>query len=144
MSDYTTTAEADAFLNKTIYADDWDFYPHKAGALAQATDIIDTLNLIGTKTSSTQENEFPRNGDTEVPVNIVKATIWIASAFARGADPEADFDASRVKSTAFSSSKTTLEAELEPHVAAGVPSVTAWRLLLPYLNRDKSLCLERG
>lgn len=47
-------------------------------ALKQATDDINSLIYTGYKTNPEQENEFPRNGSTEVPEEVKKATLELA------------------------------------------------------------------
>jgi hypothetical protein len=144
MSNYNTLAEVDALLKKTIYYNDWKLFVDKEAAIYMATNIIDQLKYSGSKTDSEQENEFPRDDNVEVPEVVKRAHALIASAISRGADPELDYEAKDVTSTAFSSMRTTRKNEKEDHVVAGVPSVTAWRLLLPYLEHDLSLVLTRN
>jgi len=143
MSNYNTIEEIKTILDETIYAGDWDLFVAKEAASTMATKAINQLKFSGTKTESTQENEFPRDDDALVPDAVRRAHALEASAISRGADPEMDYQAREVKSTAFSGMRTTFSRGKEDHVIAGITSITAWRLLLPYLNHDSSLTLSR-
>lgn len=111
-------------------------------ALSQATKIIDRLNFIGDPES--EDNAFPRTGQTAVPTAIVEACMEIAVALLDGVNPDLEAELLQHKQDSLDSARTTYDrAGPIGHVLLGVPSLTAWRLLLPYLKGPNSIDLRR-
>jgi len=83
-----------------------------------------------------QELEFPRDSDTEVPVVIERACYEIAYALLDGKDPELELEAIARGSQAYSSVRTTYSRDQVPleHVMNMIPSAAAWALLKPFLR----------
>lgn len=143
---YTSVGETDTYFASRLHNMDWveATDPNKQIALAEATRIIDRLNFSGYKTSETQALEFPRNGSTIVPQAIKDATAEIALALLGGVDPERELRGLRVTSRRFSAVGTTYDPHGAPlHILAGVPSATAWGLLLPYLSDNRGIIVRR-
>lgn len=116
----------------------------KTTGIQQATEILDTLNYIGERTDDDQDLEFPRDEDTEIPVAIQRATFEIALALLDGADPDFDFANLNLVSQGIANIRSTYNRSSSlPHIIAGVPSPTAWRLLLPYLRDWQNVKLSR-
>jgi hypothetical protein len=137
MPSYTTITEADAYFNDRLNIRPWELASsdERRRGLAQATSIIDRLNFLGAKTSDAQENQFPRNDDTLIPNDVKNATSEIALALLDGVDPELEFENIYLRSQGYSSIRATYEKEPPPsQIVAGIPSITAWRYLLPYLR----------
>jgi hypothetical protein len=133
--------------------------------LLAATQIINTLNFKGYKStvytllvatpSATieqvraaevaQELEFPRDADTEVPDEIVRACYEIAYSLLDGKDPELELEALGVASQRYASVSTTYARDQVPveHTINGVPSSVAWRLIRPFLRDDDGVKLSR-
>jgi hypothetical protein len=89
-------------------------------------------------------------GDTEdlvkppVPDDILTACYEIAFSLLDGVDPEQETENLAVVSEGYSSVRSTYNRYLaQQHLAAGVPSMTAWRYLLPYLRDNRSFKLSR-
>lgn len=148
MSQYATLLEANAYFATRMHSGLWNStnVSDRNASLIQATRIIDRLNFRGDKTilDGTQLLEFPRGGDIVVPDDIKIASYEIAFALIDGVDPEQETDNLAVVSEGYSSVRTTYDRNVtQPHLAAGVPSMTAWRYLLPYLDDDKSFKLSR-
>lgn len=79
-----------------------------------------------------------------VPTDILIACYEIAYALLDGVDPEQETDNLAVVSEGYSSVRSTYNRVLQQqHLAAGVPSMTAWRYLLPYLRDNKGIKLSR-
>ena len=57
--------------------------------LTQALDYIELQDYSGYKTDENQVLEFPRNGDTEIPNDIVTAQMVAALLYDKGIDPMA-------------------------------------------------------
>ncbi len=143
---YGTMIEADAYFRKRLYSDLWSAtnLTERKASLIQATRIIDRLNFLGDKASTEQELEFPRLGDSVTPDDIKIASFEIAYALIDGFDLEMETEDLAVVSEGFSSVRATYDRTIvQPHLAAGVPSMTAWRYLLPYLRDDKTFKLCR-
>lgn len=134
---YITRTNADTYFTERYPSDLWDAATNdtKDKILIVATKIIDTLNFFGEKTNSSQEREFPRDGDTEVPQDILDACCEIAYALLDGVDIEKEYNKLMISSTSLDVASITFNNQMSQHIVAGVPSLTAWRKLLPYLRR---------
>jgi hypothetical protein len=109
-----------------------------------ATAIIDRLAFYGDKADPSQTNQFPRDDDVTVPQNILDACCEIAIALLANKNPDREFQNLFVQSEKVEGWSTTYDRSRHPeHVVFGVPSVTAWRLLKPYLRDYNSFNLER-
>lgn len=112
--------------------------------LVGATRIIERLNYIGQKAEDSQALQFPRTGATVIPVEIEQAAYEIALKFAEGIDPDTEARNLSVRSQGYAGSKTDYERTFVPdYVRAGVPSQTAWLLLVAYLRDPYSLTMQR-
>lgn len=143
---YATRAEGDTYFAGKLFADAWDNATdaEKDKSLLQATRIIDRLNFKGEKTDDTQELQFPRDDDTAVPDDIKDASCEIAYALLDGVDPELEFDNLNMVSQGYANVRSTYDRQAPAeHLVAGVPSVTAWRYLLPYLRDTRAVDLSR-
>jgi hypothetical protein len=140
MADYITEVEGEVYFQGVLNSDAWDAAsPQLRGtAITNATSIIDRLRFVGCKTDENQENQFPRGGDTTVPQDVKNACAEIANALLDGKDPELEFENQRMTSQKYSDTQSTYDrTSYDVHILAGVPSVTAWRFLLPYLRSDR-------
>ena len=143
---YISIETGDNLALNRLFTSAWDSASdaNKTAAVKMGTDIIDTLNFIGDRTVSTQDLEFPRDEDTAIPIEIQRACFEIALALLDGADPEFDFASLKLVSQGISSARSTYNRDSDlPHIIAGVPSITAWRLLKPYLRDMQNIELCR-
>jgi len=146
MPSYTTINEAKVYFNDRLNVQAWECATsdERRRALAQATNTIDRLNYAGCRTDATQVNQFPRDGDLLVPEDVKNATSEVALALLDGVDPEIEYANLVLRSQAYGGLKANYEAELSnPHYLAGIPSITAWRYLMPYLRDPYEIKLER-
>lgn len=167
MSYYGTTAEASVYFANRLYATAWTgaSVTDRPKALLAATRIIDSLNFKGYKSTvytllladeystnaeirvaeAAQELEFPRDADTTVPVTIEEACYEIAYALLDGRDPEMDLQALSVTSQRYAAVATSYDRSTGPNanILNGVPSMAAWRMLLPYLRVGNEVKLSR-
>ena len=92
-----------------------------------------------------QELEFPRGADTEVPEAIRRACYEIAHTLLDGKDPELELENLGIVSQGYSSVRTTFSRTHVPveHIVNGVPSATAWRLLVPFLRDGDAIRVSR-
>ena len=146
MSSYLTIGEAQAYFNERLHTEPWDCATpvDKDKALAMSTKTLDRLNYLGCKTDLTQELQFPRDADTVVPQDIKDATAEIALALLDGIDPELEFENLSMVSQGYGVVKSTYDRGIvQEHYVAGIPSVTAWRMLKPYLRDPRTIDLNR-
>jgi len=146
MDPYITVADADTYFenryNVTIWdqADDDD----KEKALKDMTLRIDRLNFIGIKADEDQEKQFPRYGDTTVPLDIQYACAEGAFALLDGIDPERELELLGMKSQGLASARSTFDRSFAPeHFLAGIPSAMAWNYLKPYLIDPENVQITR-
>jgi len=111
MNQYTTEAEGNGFAQNYLNTQPWDdaIATDRDKALRQGTRIIDRINYIGVKTLPEQENEFPRNADTDVPTGIKEATWLIALALLDGVDTELEFENLSLVAQGYSTIRSTFE-----------------------------------
>ena len=107
---------------------------------------IECLPFRGEKTSVEQTDEFPRDGDTEVPQDIINAECELAFEIIKGRDAEKEFKNLTVTSVRFGPASTsfTEKGNDKAHIAAGIVSINAWKLVLPYLGGIKSFKILRS
>lgn len=145
MSSYITVDEADTYFSTKLNTATWDTATtaEKTKALAEATARINRLNFYSDKYLASQDNEFPRGTNASVPTNILDACAEIAIKLLDGFDE--DEEIAKLYNTAESwGSMRIVRREFSPdYISAGIPSVVAWRLLLPYLRDPKSVRMYR-
>jgi len=165
---YGTVDEANTYFDNRLFSTTWTSAnaTEREQALIGATQIIDRLNFSGEKAAVyailydsdgdlvdpaptkaeiraaylSQELEFPRGTDTNVPDDIKIACWEVAYALLDGIDPDMEAENLAVIGQTISSVRTTYDrnnVSME-HIANGVPSAKAWRLLRPFL-RDSHL-----
>ena len=146
----------------------------KLKALSWATRIIDRLNFSGEKKAAsdsrysltgsrsfevcltqtelnsilaagdTQELQFPRGSNTDIPSDIKIASYEIAYALLDGVDPDQEYTDQTVVSQGYSSVRTTYDrSALQEHMNAGIPSPVAWRYLKPYVLEGRGVKISR-
>ena len=156
MANYITYSEAGDFANERLNVDAWDDAVIEDGSevgligsltyksIAMATAAIDRLNFIGEKAVKTQDNQFPRGTDTDVPYDIKKATFELALALLDDKDPELEAEDLAVISQGYANVRSTYDRDVVmPHISAGIVSLTAWRYLSPYLRNPYFIDIER-
>jgi len=145
---YITIDEANTYVNTHFIersswtnATDTD----KAIVLNDATIRIDRLPFKGSRTVVTQDFEFPRGGDTSPPSAIDSACAEIAFALIDGKDPDYEYESLRVSKDKVSGVEITSDTGVfMTHKVAGIPSLSAWNLLIPYLRDNSSFSVSRA
>lgn len=143
---YVTISEANAYFAERLHSGLWGEtnLTDRTAALLDATRRIDRLNFNGDKADSAQELQFPRGADTAIPNDIKIACMESAFALLQGVDPEREATNLSVVSQGYSSVRTTYDRSLEQqHFAAGIPSMIAWRYLLPFLREQRTIRVSR-
>ena len=130
-------------------------FKHPVYVLLQSYGLKDLPVAIGIYKSPTfeelmaaegsQELEFPRGADTEVPEAIRRACYEITHTLLDGKDPELELENLGIVSQGYASVRTTFSRTHVPveHIVNGVPSALAWRLLLPFLRDDDAIRVSR-
>lgn len=156
---YGSLVEANRYFDNRLRSQYWTeaCTDDKKRALVEATNIIDSLNYAGMKADSEQLHQFPRATtpanfpnpiasvvDVTVPKDIDMACYEIAIQLLSGVDPDLEIENLANHSQGFSTARTTYErAFVLDHIAAGVPSAKAWRLLKAYLRDPRNVVLSR-
>jgi hypothetical protein len=138
---YGTLVAANRYFDNRLRNQFWkraDTGERKA-AMMEATRLIDKLNYLGCKASSDQTKQFPRNGDTVVPLAVEQACYEVALKLLEGFDPEMEMDGAADAGHSFGGVRNTYDRTFLPeHIGAGIPSFNAWTNLKPYL-RDPNI-----
>lgn len=143
---YISVSAATDYFSQKLNTEAWDNADQAdcEKALFMATDAIDRLNFVSQKTDETQEHQFPRNGDTVVPQDIQEACAELAIRLLDGVDPELEFENLTMVSQGYANVRSTYDRTNPPeHIVAGIPSVTAWRKIKPYLRDFRGVAINR-
>lgn len=146
MSAYIDLADAQDYFDERLNTEAWDDAEDniRTKSLAMATKLIDRLNFLGKKAVDGQELQFPRLTDSVVPQDIKDACCEIALRLLDGFDLELEFENLLMVSQGYSNVRSTYDRSRVPeHMAAGIPSIVAWRLLKPYVRDAQSVDLSR-
>jgi len=166
-STYVTIQEAQAFFDCKLHETAWSASNplEREPALIEATRIIDSLNIKGVKAAvctlltanpdataaeirvaaATQELEFPRGTDTDIPDRIKWATCEIAYALLDGVDPQFELENMSMNDHGIGSVRASFNRTQSPleHFMNGVPSSTAWKYIKPFLRDDRGIRIDR-
>lgn len=95
---------------------------------------------------ATQELEFPRGQDANVPTEIEWACYEIALALLEGFDPEDAIDRLNVVRQSYSAVSTTYDnsSDAMEYLVYGIPTARVWRWLKPYLTDDRIIRMSRA
>ena len=134
--------EADNYLIYSLKKRVWAIFEYKLEALVSATRIIMNLPLKS-EIQATLQTYLNQESD-EIPTQIKEACIEIALALADGIDPEMEYRQLTKTTQGYSSLRQQKNTEMvEEYLAMGIPSLAAWKLLIPYLKLSRSVALER-
>jgi len=79
VNSYVTENEADTYFDDRYNGSDWGEVPDTEIALVSAADLLDSaFSWYNDKTESTQDLEFPRNEETDVPQKVKNAQCELA------------------------------------------------------------------
>lgn len=153
MEYYGTRADGDNYFLNKLHNQTWfDATPNeRVVALTEATMRIDRLRFSGAKVNDNQELDFPRyygdnpDGTEEIPSEIEYATYELAFSLLDGIDPDLEFENLHSTSHTYAGIRTTTNpTDTIPHIVAGIPNLTAWRFLMPYLASARTLKINRA
>lgn len=146
MADYITRAEGDTYFSNRLNTDVWDdaVDGDQNAAINESTLAIDRLNFIGNKEVATQVNQFPRGSDTVVPQDIKDACAEEAIRRLDGVSEEEEYEGLRIQKNQYADVNINEDVGMVPrHIIAGIMSIKAWRLLLPFIRDPHSMALSR-
>lgn len=135
---YADPAFAESYFSERLDADAWDdaSTTTQLKALKQATREMDVFEYAGFKTDAEQPNEFPREGDTDVPIEVQQACCEVAIALLEGQTLSKAFKKQGITSEGVGDASVSYG---ESGGAAGfeasgnLPSMQAYRLLREFL-----------
>lgn len=143
---YGTLDRADNYFASMLEGQKWAYTTRqrKLAALVSATKAIDRLNFVGDKADCDQYLQFPRGTDTIVPVDIEQASYELAIALLKGVDPNTERDNLTMTVQGYGNLRSEHDRSIvPPYIVAGIPSATAWNLLLPYLCERRGILIRR-
>lgn len=172
MTFYGTLSEAQDYFESRLHSELWDesSVQDRQKAMATATRMIDQLSFVGEKATAyaerqnaddpdcptsdeltairaaglTQELEFPRGTDTDVPTEIEHACYELAFSMLDGRSAEKELEDLATISQGYSAVRRTRDRSFaHEHLLAGIPSQLAWGFLRPYLRDSKNLRMNR-
>lgn len=145
---YGSISEGDEFFGNRLHCWDWTNADNdtKRRALNEASELIDQFDYIDQRADPAQEHEFPRTGQTEVPVQIKRAAYLIAQDMIGGRDPAADFENLALRTEVFSGLRAEYNRAGNPqeHLANLIPNPQAWNLIRPWLRVVKTFHWQRA
>jgi hypothetical protein len=142
-----TVADAEQYFGTQLSSRAWEAASssEKDKALIEASRLISALSFSGSKTVSTQDLAFPRNGATVIPNQIQMACAELALALLNGFDPETEIRNLRLSSEGFMGARSTYNQALVPrHLVNGIVSAKAWGLIRPYLSDPNAIAICRA
>ena len=147
MAYYGTVEDGDIYFAQLRGRTEWKTATstEKLQVLFEATQAIDMFNYIGCKTSESQELQFPRNGETTVPRDIVYATFEEAYQLLCDRDSDEELRELRVQQRRFGQVQTQYMPGVKPasNVTAGILSSKAWRLISQYFRQVTEIQIVR-
>jgi len=169
---YLTENESLTFFDDRLHADGWanSASSDRVKAIKQAGTLLDALNWVGYRAAAqterdaqiaaggsvtdeaavftagqTQTHEFPRGTDSTIPQNLKDACALIAyELLVEGVSVNDEFAILGVDSEGHSSIRVNYQRDrVAPHLAAGIPSFEAWRLVRPFLRDSGEINILR-
>lgn len=150
---YASLVEADQHFADRVDTWAWDeaTQPQQEKALSEATRILNRLRWRGNKTSSTQQNEWPRDNvptvtDGTTPDDIKRGSIELAYSLLAGdySDERYEDQFVRRESIGGQGAVTYTQTSYPPFLANGIPSMGCWAYVAKYLAKTNSIRLLRA
>lgn len=143
---YGTLQKANNYHASMLEGQRWGYTDptRRFQALVSATKRIDRLNFIGVQTVVGQPLQFPRGTDTLIPADIEEACYDVALALLEGVEPDTEHVNSLTTLQAYGGLRSEFDrSSVLEYTANGIPSLTAWQKLLPYLLARREIELRR-
>lgn len=147
---YGSVSDANTYFSTRLY-EDWSGQPEakQFAALLSATRSIELLDgrglLYGTKADPDQELAFPRDGQDEVPEEVLIAVYEEAAERLRGRDPSIELEQIQVTSENAGGRVASYDRQNKPlvNLLYGFCSVVAWQNLCQFIAPNQSFTIER-
>lgn len=145
---YISEVDATEYLTYEMNSEAWfsATIAEREKALISSERAIDRLNYEYDKTVDTQTNEFPRNEETVVPLDIGYATCLNSLSLLDGKDDEIERE-QQLDSTTSMGFANVRSGSDKSHgnssIRNGIMSIRAWSLLQPFLADPHDLELVR-
>ncbi len=126
-----TVAEADSYFSFRLFIDPWEDADDldKQKALVMSTKAVEALALMDFDTT---------------PQDIKDAICENAYALLDGVNPEMEYENLSMVQQAYANIRSTYNRDVSmEHIESGIVSITAWRLITPYLDVSKIINLSR-
>lgn len=136
----------DYFTNHRLASERWfeEASTNRQIALNEAVILLDSLNYLGSKTDINQPNEFPRNDDTVVPLDIKRAECEIAINLLDGRDVEMEAENTDATAASFGGGTLRFDSTVVNQAKIhSIPSIKAWMLIRPYLRAGDTIVMSR-
>lgn len=145
---YAEQIYAEDYFQYRLGTSKWDSASEndREAALRMASDDIDNLPLRGFLRANDQERRFPRDyaPDDSIPEAVKQATCELALEYLKGVDPHREYELLTRREMVYATIREQrLSTRVEPHIAAGIPSLRAFNLLVPFLRDERSARLVR-
>ena len=143
---YIDIAAAQLYFDDRLNSEAWTAASvvDQLKALKMATQLINNLKFIGQPAVSGQSNEFPRLGQSTVPIMVQQATCEIAIQLLDDIDPNLEADGLAIQTIQYGDLKImSNQAGIPVYTRNNIPSSRAWALLVPYLIDPTILKLVR-
>jgi len=152
---YISVYDASLYFQTRLGTDAWDNATpiDQAKSLAQATRSVERLNFAGIKVDPNQPFQWPRvmnprrvaqAGTPIFPQDIKFAICEIALNLLDGVDADLEDELLGSMSDAYATVRVTSDPKVaRDHIKAGIISVTAWRLLLPWLQDPRTVHIQK-
>lgn len=143
---YGTLTKANRYFDNKLRNQPWLYatLDERRAALAEATRIIDRFNFVCDKLSAEQNLEFPRTGQTEVPLTIELACYEVAIKLVDGFDPDIEQDVLAASAQGYGGVRQTYNRDyILEHLRSGIPSATAWDYIKPFLRDPNNITICR-
>lgn len=153
---YGTVTGGDLYFNNRLNSKQWrQASPDdKRKSLIMATQLIDRLNFIGSRSYTLQRLQFPRTEILEnigvqlsvsaerVPDDIITACYLIGLKLLSGYSPDSETNSLAISMSKFHVAQTFYERSFVlEHQRAGIPSQEAWLMLRPYVDPNNTITL---
>lgn len=141
---YITLEAANEYFATRLHADAWDDIDSdsendKIKALTTASNALDRLNYVSQKADDDQDHEFPRGGDTTIPVELQIACCEEALSLLEGRDPIMEEEQLRLYTQTYANVKAGYDPKMaSEHIINGFTSPIAWRYIKPFLRNRMS------
>ena len=145
---YADITFADSYFENFLNAEEYTAEDNttKGKALNHATLLIDNVGFMGSKSVSTQDRQFPRDVTRNlIPVAIQEACCEVALQLLQGFDVNDEHIDVNIISEGYANVRTTRDTDKVPeYISYGIPCLTAWLKIKPYLRNNRTVKLIKS